>query len=162
MIDMSVFVDVWKAYKHLDNGGKAEIRRVRKLNDLRLLESVPMILPDEAIASGHISESWLRVVYMLPFVEHVHAKNGSIYKLGAAMSAADIAGSRIRRCISGRSPIDIESLRKVLRHLHSIQKNSFDMKILGSLLYYWNQENRTRFAEGFYVAESKKKKREEE
>jgi len=159
--DKGVFRNVWVAYKKLNRGEQAAIRKVRTPEELRSVPCVPTILPDDAFSGGAIKEGWLRVVFILPFVSHRHAEYGNIHSIGAAMSKAGVTSGRMRRCVSGRSPIDMESMRKILKHLQSNGKDEFDMKHLGTLLYVWNDSVREQLAEGFYVSEvTEKKKRE--
>lgn len=155
------FIDVWVKYMKLGNGERASIRRARNMQELRTIPCVPSILPEDAFRNGAVKDGWLRYVYLLPFVTHKHLAYGNINAIGASMGKAGINRGRIRRSISGHSPVDIDNMRRIMRHLESMEKNTFDVKHLGALLYIWDDAVKMRLAEGYYIAVAKTKENKE-
>jgi CRISPR system Cascade subunit CasB len=136
----------------LDNGLKAQIRRVAEPDELRDTPALYRLFDQ---ARPH--DGWLRIVYLLPWCEDCgNAKRASTLRFGRQLADAKVSELRLFQVARSKSPLDIIQLRRLaimLKHPH------VDWIGLGWLLYRserdgaWSRESKRQLIEDFYIAQ---------
>ncbi|MFQ5673201.1 MAG: type I-E CRISPR-associated protein Cse2/CasB [Nitrospinales bacterium] len=143
------FIAIKKTYESLDNGPKADIRRVGKPEDLRL---APGFYRLRIKCSGKIENiydsQWKRIAFILPHAGH--SDGGP--SLGQALHLHErVAEARVFQVTRSRYPNDLIQLRRLCVYV----KPTVDWQKLGETLYYWGDEQKRKLMEDFYLGEKK-------
>ena len=140
---MNQFIELHQRFwQTLDNGQRAEIRRVSTLEDLEILPAFYHLM-------GHFNpkdtKQWARVVFFLPFVEK-HSEKAK--PLGKQLKEAQISEKRIFHIVRSTSPNDLIQLRRVTQQakLSSINWDTF-----GKSLFYWNKISKKHIIQNFFI-----------
>ena len=136
----------------LDNGMKAQIRRVSEPDDLR---DTPALYRLFNQARPH--EGWLRIVFLLPWCEDCgDARRAATPRFGRQLADAKISELRLFQVARSRSPDDIKQLRRLAIMLKAPQ---VDWKSFGWLLYRsepdrsWSRASKRNLIEDYYIAQ---------
>ena len=140
---MSQFTELHQRFwQTLDNGQRAEIRRVATLEDLETLPAFYHLL-------GYFEpkdiKQWARVAFFLPFVEK-HNKEAK--PLGKQFRDAKISEKRIFHIVRSTSPNDLIQLRRVTQQA---KLSSINWDTLGKSLFYWNNISKKNLVQNFFI-----------
>ena len=136
----------------LDNGMKAQIRRIAEPDDLRDTPALYRLFNQERPHEG-----WLRVAFLLPWTQDCgDAKRATTLRFGRQLAEAKISELRLFQVARSRSPLDIIQLRRLAI---SLKHPRVDWKTFGWLLYRserdgsWSQKSKRQLIEDFYIAQ---------
>jgi len=136
----------------LDNGMKAQIRRIAEPDDLR---DTPALYRLFNQARPH--DGWLRIVFLLPWCEDCgDTKRATTLRFSRQLAEAKISELRLFQVARSHSPLDIIQLRRLAIML---KHPRVDWKSFGWLLYRaerdgsWSQKSKRQLIEDFYIAQ---------
>ena len=144
----------------LDNGLKAQIRRVAEPDDLR---DTPALY--RLFNQARPNDGWLRVVFLLPWCEDCgDARRANAQRFGRLLAEAKVSELRLFQMARSRSPLDIVQLRRLAIMLkHPV----VDWKTFGWLLYRpesdhsWNRKSKRQIIEDYFIAQPASANRQE-
>lgn len=129
-------------WQTLNNGQRAEIRRVSTIEDLETLPSFYRLM-------GYFEpkdiKQWTRVAFFLPFVEK-HSDQAT--SLGQQLYDAKISEKRIFHVVRSTSPNDLIQLRRVIQQA---KLSSINWEKFGEFLFYWNKKSKKHLIQNFYI-----------
>ncbi len=140
---MSKFIELHERFwQTLDNGQRAEIRRVSTLEDLETLPAFYHLL-------GYFEpkdiKQWTRVAFFLPFIEK-HENDAK--QLGKQFKEAKINEKRIFQIVRSSSPNDLIQLRRVTQQA---KVSSINWDTFGKSLFYWNNISKKHLIQNFFI-----------
>ena len=139
------FSALWDRYKNvLGSGHRAELRRVRTPEELRGIPALYHLL-----AGTRPGENWLRVVFMLPWIEHRTDGKG----LGEQLATAKISEARIFQVVRSHEPNDFIQLRRILQQVEPV----VDIERVGMDFFYWNRQSKHKLLEDYLITKFKVK-----
>lgn len=142
------FMVLYKVWEHLPPGAKAELRRVRRPQELI---EVPAFY---RLFSGKAEQEWekqayQRLIFCLPYIRH---KNGAD-SLGKAIAGGrKVSEKRLFQVIRSDAPNDMIQLRRILQMVEP----SADWLMSAKLLWYWNERSKRDLLEGYFMNQSRK------
>ena len=140
---MSQFTELHQRFwQTLDNGQRAEIRRVSTLEDLETLPAFYHLL---GYFNPKDTKQWARVVFFLPFVEK-HSKEAK--PLGQQLKESKISEKRIFHIVRSTSPNDLIQLRRVTQQA---KLRSINWETFGKSLFYWGNISKKRIIQNFFI-----------
>jgi CRISPR system Cascade subunit CasB len=131
------FAAVAGRYERLSAGQKAELRRVKRPDDLALIPAFYRLLP-----GIKTDARWQRVVFFLPFARHVDGAGQLGHKL-----AGRVAEERLFQVLRSTYPNDLIQLRRLVQQVEP----TVDWQKLGETLFYWGEQSKRRLVEHFYT-----------
>lgn len=140
------FVGLYQRYAALDNGLKAELRRVPEPVDLR--DTVALY---RLFYEARPCDNWLRVVFLFPWCEHKE-KTPSF---GTALDNHGINEKRVLQVARSREPHDIIQLRRLATQV----KPSVDWTEFGWTLWKWDHEKKRKIVEDYFYKTTYKTKK---
>ncbi|QSA96789.1 type I-E CRISPR-associated protein Cse2/CasB [Methylococcus sp. EFPC2] len=136
----------------LDNGLKAQIRRIAEPDDLRDTPALYRLFNHTRPHDG-----WLRIVFLLPWCEDCgDAKRASTPRFGRQLKEASISDLRLFQVARSCSPLDIIQLRRLAIML---KHPRVDWETFGWLLYRseqdgsWSRNSKRQLIEDFFIAQ---------
>ena len=140
--DLPDFVALKKRFdsEAFPNGARAELRRAGEPADVALLPALYRLFPGQQPDERH-----QRIAFMLPFPRHAT----SAKSIGAQLSTAKVAATRVLNVARSRSPLDLIQLRRLLNHIDA----AVDWQAFGKMLWYWNDISKRQLVEDFYLAQ---------
>lgn len=136
--DKQAFVDLKLRYdKQLNNGQRAEIKRVRDVDELKMMPAAWKL-------GVPVNDYWGRVILFLPWAEH----QASGKALGQQLYRGKINESRLFQVLRASAPRDLEYLRRLMRQVKPV----VNWAEQGPLLFYWQEHNKRRVVEDYYRA----------
>lgn len=140
---MSQFTELHQRFwQTLDNGQRAEIRRVSTLEDL---ETLPAFYHLMGYFDPKEIKQWARVALFLPFVEK-HSEKAK--PLGKQLKEAKISEKRIFHIVRSTSPNDLIQLRRVTQQA---KLSSINWETFGKSLFYWGDISKKRIVQNFFI-----------
>lgn len=111
--------------KVLNNGQRAEIRRVTEPSELALLPGFfHLVRP-----FGKSNDAWRRLAFFLPYVSH--CADGP--PLGKVLADKKVNERRLFQVVRSQSPTDLVHLRRLAQQV----KPSVDWSKFGKMIYFW-------------------------
>ena len=140
---MSQFTELHQRFwQTLDNGQRAEIRRVSTPEDLETLPAFYHLL-------GYFNpkdiKQWTRIAFFMPFIEK-HSEE--VKPLGKQLKDAKISEKRIFHIIRSTSPNDLIQLRRVIQQA---KLSSINWETFGKSLFYWNINSKKHIIQNFFI-----------
>lgn len=129
-------------WEKLDNGQRAEIRRVSTPEDMECLPAFYHLIGHRS--PGEIKQL-ARVAFFLPFAEK-HSEKAD--PLGKQLSNAKISEKRIFQIIRSSSPNDLIQLRRVVQQA---KLNSINWDVFGKNLFYWGKISKKQLVQSFFI-----------
>lgn len=140
------FEDLWRRYKALKPGPKAELRRVSEPDELRELPALYQLLP------GAKAQQWaLRVLFVMPWL----AESGPSQPLAKALVEAKVSDKRLYQVVRAEPPKDLVQLRRLIQQAQPAP----EWKTLGKTLFYWGPNAKRNLLEDFFIAATAKPKK---
>ncbi|MEE8584980.1 MAG: type I-E CRISPR-associated protein Cse2/CasB [Acidobacteriota bacterium] len=124
----------------LDNGQRAELGRVRYLDDLPWTPALYRLLPEGV----RPRPAWCRIAYLLPWVPH---RDGAP-SLGTQLAKSGISEMRLFQVLRSEPPRDLTQLRRLCQHVEP----SLDWREFGRTLFFWQRRDKQRIVEDYYLA----------
>lgn len=140
---MSQFIELHQRFwQMLDNGQRAEIRRVSTIEEL---ETLPAFYHLMGYINPKDTKQWMRVVLFLPFIK-THSEKAK--PLGKQLNEAKVNEKRIFHIVRSTSPNDLIQLRRVVQQakLSSINWDRF-----GKNLFYWGDASKKHIVQNFFI-----------
>jgi CRISPR system Cascade subunit CasB len=145
------FVGLYRRFEAMDNGLKAQLRKVAEPDDLRDTPALYRLFSQDRPGAG-----WLRLVYLLPWCRDCgDERRGKCPSFGKLLHEANVNEMRIFQVARSRSPQDIVQFRRLAMQL---QHPVVDLEQLGWLLFpsepdcAWRKDKKRRLVEDFYLA----------
>jgi len=135
------FKKVTERFEALGNGSKAELRRCASLDD------VAMVPAFYRIFFGETDIRHRRVAFFLPYVKHAANRDS----LGAQLAKSKISEQRLFQVLRSESPNDLIQLRRLVQQIEP----QLDWAEFGKQLFYWNDAQKRRILEQFFINQSK-------
>jgi len=137
------FVELYQRYSQLEkqiSGLKAELKRATSPDDLVEIPAFYRLMVGTGAHKG-----WQRVAFFLPYVKHQQGADS----LGKQLANAGVSEMRLFQVVRSESPNDIIQLRRLVQQI----KPTVDWKQLGSMLYYWdyNDRNKRNLLEDYFL-----------
>jgi CRISPR system Cascade subunit CasB len=149
--DSPDFVDLYRRFDALDNGLKAQLRRVAEPDELRDTPALYRLFTQDRPGEG-----WLRVVFLMPWCHDCgDERRGKWPHFGKLLHKANVNEMRLFQVARARSPHDIVQFRRLAMQL---QHRVVDIHELGWLLFpsefdgAWRRDRKRRLVEDFYLA----------
>lgn len=140
---MSQFTELYdRFWQTLDNGQRAEIRRVSTIEDLETLPAFYHLMGNFDLKD---IKQWTRVAFFLPFVEK-HSEEAK--PLGQQFKEANISEKRIFHIVRSTSPNDLIQLRRVTQQA---KLSSINWQEFGKILFYWGDNSKKRIIQNFFI-----------
>lgn len=133
-------------WKSLDNGQRAEIRRVSNPEDLECLPAFYHLIEYQ---NKEEIERLAQVAFFLPFAEKNSDKSSY---LGKQLNDAKISEKRIFQIIRSSSPNDLIQLRRVMQQA---KLSSIDWESFGTSLFYWGKQSKKLLIQSFFINTNK-------
>lgn len=126
----------------LDNGQRAEIRRVSTPEDLECLPAFYHLI---GYYNPIENKQLARVAFFLPFAEN---NSEEAEPVGKQLNEAKISEKRIFQVVRSTSPNDLVQLRRVIQQakLDSVNWESF-----GKSLFYWGKISKKQLVQSFFI-----------
>jgi CRISPR system Cascade subunit CasB len=137
------FVDLHQRFKQLENGPKAELRRVASLEDIA---SIPAYY--RWLGGRQPSTQLERIAFLVPFVDH----NAEAEPLGRQLFKRNVSEMRLFQMLRAEPPRDLEHLRRLLRHL---DQPALNWQGFGRTLFYWGPNSKRSILQSYFTTESK-------
>lgn len=138
------FLAVWHRY-HADafgTGARAELRRAADPEELRERPGLYRLFPGERPGKQH-----LRVAFLLPYC--AHRAGAESFGTQLAKSKKTVAEARVMQMARSPWPEDIKHLRRLAVQIDP----SVDWAEFGKALWYWNDNQKRRIVEDYYIAQ---------
>ena len=140
---MKKFIELHhRFWKILDNGQRAQIRRVSKPEELECLPAFYHLIeyndPEEI-------RQLARIAFLLPFAEG-HSEN--VKSLGGQLKVKKISENRIFQIVRSSSPNDLIQLRRVVQQA---KLNNINWGVFGKSLFYWGEQSKKQFVKDFFI-----------
>lgn len=133
------FEDLWRRYKALRPGPKAELRRVREPDELREQPALYELLP------GAKTPRWaLRALFVMPWL----TESGPPQSLPRALVEAKISDKRLYQVVRAEPDNDLIQLRRLIQQVQP----SPDWRTLGKTLLYWGPNAKRDLLEEFFIS----------
>ena len=140
---MSQFTELHQRFwQTLDNGQRAEIRRVSTLDDLETLPAFYHLMGDFDLKN---IKQMAQVAIFLPLVEH-NSENAK--PLGKQLNEAKISEKRIFHIVRSTSPNDLIQLRRVIKQA---KLNSINWQKFGECLFDWGEQSKKHLVQNFFI-----------
>ena len=140
---MNKFTELHQRFwQTLDNGQRAEIRRVSTLEDL---ETLPAFYHLMGYFDPKDIKQWAQVAFFLPFVEK---HSGKAKPLGKQLNEAKISEKRIFHVVRSTSPNDLIQLRRVIQQA---KLSSLNWQKFGECLFYWGKQSKKHLIQNFFI-----------
>ena len=152
----SFYIYLLERYRLLENGPKADIKRVSNPQELLSIGAFFRLCRQEDNLLKYAN-----VVFILPWL--THEKGVSLGSVFYGDQKHRISEARMIQMQRTDYPQDIVSLRRMVWQsagLHAEQ--SVDWEILGPQLFYWGENNKQKILQDYYIAEIMTNKKEEE
>lgn len=152
----SFYIDLWERYQRLENGPKADIKRVLNPRELLSIGAFFRLCKQEDNLLKYAN-----VVFILPWL--THKKGVSLGSVFYGNQKRRVSEARMIQMKRSDYPQDVLSLRRMVwqsagRHA----EQSVDWEILGPQLFYWGDNNKQKILQDYYISEIKTNKTEEE
>jgi len=138
------FKKVADRFKDLNNGSKAELRRCAAPDDVAMVPAFYRLFFGETDARHR------RVAFFLPYAMHV--PNSAL--LGAQLGKGKISEQRLFQVLRSESPNDLIQLRRLVQQIEP----QLDWTEFGKQLFFWNDDQKRRILEHFFMNQSKQTK----
>lgn len=136
------FVDLRRRFEALDNGPKAELRRVGSLDDVA---DVPAYY--RWLGGAHPSANLQRIAFLVPFADH----SAEAESLGRQLFKKHVSEMRLFQMLRAEPPRDLEHLRRLLKFLEQPKLN---WNHFGRTLFYWGPTSKRRILQDFFTTEA--------
>ena len=147
------YLAIYEAYKGLDNGLKAQVRRIAEPDDLRETPAFYKLFPVE---SQKDRNGRLRVAFLLPWLDDCgDQRRNSTPSFGNLLAKAGISEMRVFQVARASAPDDLKQLRRLAIQLKTITHAKLDWREFGAMLYFWNKEQKRRLIESYFLAQYK-------
>lgn len=146
------FISLYHRYEKLDNGLKAQLRRVAEPEDLRDTPALYRLFPSKRAHAG-----WLRVAFLLPWCQDCGDKRRSqTPSFGKRLAEAKVNQMRLFQVARAGSPYDVVQFRRLAIQL---QYPTVDWAELGWLLLpsesdrnTWQRAAKRDLIESYFLA----------
>lgn len=142
--DVPEFLAVWQRYRAetFGKGAQAELRRVADPDELRERPALYRLFPGERPGRQH-----LRVAFLLPHCSHKAGAEslGTLF----AKSKKSVAEARVLQMVRSPWPEDIKHLRRLIIQVDP----AVDWGEFGQVLWFWNDQQKRRIVEDYYIAQ---------
>ena len=135
------FKEIVDRLEALGNGQRAELRRCATPDD------VAMVPAFYRLFFGETDIRHRRVAFFLPYAKH--AANSDA--LGAQLAKSKISEQRLFQMLRSESPNDLIQLRRLVQQIEP----QLDWAEFGKQLFYWNDVQKRRILEQFFMNQSK-------
>jgi CRISPR system Cascade subunit CasB len=140
------FLALYEKHQGLDNGLKAQLRRVSEPDELRETPALYRLFPQSRPHDG-----WLRCAFLLPWVEDCgEGRRPSAQPFGKLLAEKKVSEMRVFQVARAPSPLDLIQLRRLAIQL---KHPMLDWKRFGAMLYFWNPEQKRRLVEGYFIGQ---------
>jgi len=135
------FEEITDRFKALSNGSKAELRRCTTPDD------VAMVPAFYRLFFGETDMRHRRIAFFLPYAKHTSHANS----LGAQLGKGKISEQRLFQVLRSESPNDLIQLRRLVQQVEP----QLDWVEFGKQLFFWNDDQKRRILEQFFMNQSK-------
>lgn len=139
--------DFIRLKKHFDNrltpGQRAELRRASSPNDLVFIPAYYNLIRNFITKEKWSRRRWRQVVYLLPYAGHSEKSPN----LGVLLARAGVREARLFQIIRSKYPNEFIQLRRILQQA----KSAVNWQQLGEQLFFWNDNQKRRMLEDFYL-----------
>lgn len=146
----------------LDNGLKAQLRRVTEPEDLRGTPAFYRLFNE-----ARPRVSLLRVVFLLPWCDDCgDAARPSTSRFGRLLFEEGISELRLFQVVRSRSPLDVIQLQRLAKMLKQKHRR-VDWKGFSKLLYWsepdgsWSRKSKRQLIEDYFIAQPASANRQE-
>lgn len=155
-LSKSFYLDLWERYQQLENGPKADIKRVSNPKELLSIGSFFRLCRQEDNLLKYTN-----VVFILPWLTHKRGVSlGSVFY---SDQKHRISEARMIQMQRSDYPQDIVSLRRMIwQSVGRHGEQGVDWEFLGPQLFYWAENNKQKILQDYYISEIKTNKKEEE
>lgn len=152
----SFYINLWERYHLLENGAKADIKKVSNPRELLSIGAFFRLCRQEDNLLKYAN-----VVFILPWL--THKKGVSLGSIFYGDQKHRISEARMIQFQRSDYYQDIVGLRRMIwqaagRH----GEQAVDWEILGPQLFYWGENNKQKILQDYYISEIKTNKKEEE
>ena len=137
------FVAIYTRFDQLKkqiSGLEAEIKRATEPEDLlekpsfyRLMTATPL----------GISKAAQKIAFFLPFVSH----SENAVSLGKQLADNNVSEMRLFQVLRSEEPNDLVQLRRLIQQI----KPHLNWQEFGTMLYYWNKQQKRRLLEDYFI-----------
>jgi CRISPR system Cascade subunit CasB len=139
---LSDFMVLYNAWEQLPGGPKAELRRVRKPDELIKVPAFYRLFSGRT-AKEREKQAYLRMVFCLPYVRHFGNDN-----LGKALAKSkSVSEKRLFQVIRSDAPNDMIQLRRILQMVEP----SANWTMTAKTLWYWNDRSKRDLLEDYFI-----------
>lgn len=145
------FVSLYQRFEKLDNGLKAQMRRVAEPDDLRDTPALYHLFPSKRAHTG-----WLRVAFLLPWCQDCgDRRRPQTPSFGKRLAEAKVNQMRLFQVVRAGSPYDVVQFRRLAIQL---QHPMVDWARLGWLLLpsesdgtTWHRNAKRELIESYFL-----------
>jgi CRISPR system Cascade subunit CasB len=146
------YLALCEKYKKLDNGLQAQLRRITEPEDLRETPAFYRLFPNDSPKNRN---GRLRIAFLLPWFEDCGEKQRkSAPTFGRLLAKAGISEMRVFQVARAPAPTDIIQFRRLAIQLKRLKRPKVNWQEFGAMLYYWNQEQKRRLVESYFLGQS--------
>lgn len=136
------FVKLRHRFEALDNGPKAELRRVASLEHIADVPAYYRWLGGTTPSPG-----LQRLAFLVPCAAH----DTQAEAIGRQLFKRKVSEMRLFQMLRAEPPRDLEHLRRLLRHLEQPKLN---WNRFGETLFYWGPTRKRGILQEYFTAES--------
>lgn len=144
------FMALYRSWKELHPGPKAELRRISRPDELIKIPSFYCLFSGNATQERD-KQPYQRLIFCLPCVKHTDEAVG----LGKALAKGKgVSEKRLFQVIRSEQPNDLIQLRRILQMIEPI----VNWPKAAKLLWYWNERSKRDLLEEYFMNQSKQEK----
>lgn len=137
------FIDLKSKFDSLSKGDKAELRRATKLADVFKIRVSYRLLPKDEKPS----RQWERVLFFLPFGEHLVGGN----RVGELLAYLQIKEQKVQQMLKSTSPNDLLLLRDLSRWADQKNLLKLDYQYFCESLYFWGSGYKQAIEKDYFL-----------
>ena len=137
------FIDLKSKFDSLSKGDKAELRRATKLADIFKVRVSYRLLPK----GEKPSRQWERVLFFLPFGEHLTGGN----RVGELLAYLQIKEQKIQQMLKSANPNDLLLLRDLSKWADQKKLLKLDYQYFCESLYFWGSGYKQAIEKDYFL-----------
>jgi CRISPR system Cascade subunit CasB len=154
-MDDQMLISLYENWERLKPGPKAELRRVKKPDELMDRPAFYRIMATLSLDKPW-KEGMANLVFCIPYISRTDSKTSMGEALGKSGKVSD---KRMYQVVRSEYPKDIIQLRRILQHI----KPTVNWPMAAKQIYFWHSKNRDqvkknkrRLLEDFVLSQPKK------